>query len=224
MLEEARGRGFGLELVRFTVDEGALAPTKWILHTRDMHRLYAKLGFVAPGERMMERGAATPSALSPATERAHPADSLTAPTSAQPTAAPQSSRRAPRPQAVEQVLARPRDRDPLLRERVALADRDRVVLERLLVDRERERRADLVLAPVAPADLAAVVVLDRRSRRSSSYSARALLDHVVALADQRQDGRLHRGELRVEAQHGALALGHDLLVVGVDEEREHRRG
>ena len=47
--------GFGLELVRFTVDDGPLAGTKWILHTRDMHRLYAKLGFVAPGERTMER-------------------------------------------------------------------------------------------------------------------------------------------------------------------------
>jgi GNAT superfamily N-acetyltransferase len=55
VLEEARGRGFGLELVRFTVDEGPLAGTRWILHTRDMHRLYAKLGFAAPGERAMER-------------------------------------------------------------------------------------------------------------------------------------------------------------------------
>jgi GNAT superfamily N-acetyltransferase len=55
VLEEARGRGFGLELVRFTVDEGSIAGTKWILHTRDMHRLYARLGFVEPGERTMER-------------------------------------------------------------------------------------------------------------------------------------------------------------------------
>ena len=56
VLEEARGRGLGLALVRFTVDDGPLAGTKWILHTRDMHRLYARLGFVAPGERTMERG------------------------------------------------------------------------------------------------------------------------------------------------------------------------
>ena len=56
VLEEARGRGLGLALVRFTVDGGPLAGTKWILHTRDMHRLYARLGFVAPGERTMERG------------------------------------------------------------------------------------------------------------------------------------------------------------------------
>lgn len=51
-----RGRGLGLELVRFTVDEGPLAHTKWLLHTRDMHRLYTKLGFVEPGERLLERG------------------------------------------------------------------------------------------------------------------------------------------------------------------------
>jgi hypothetical protein len=40
---------------RFVVDEGDLGDTKWLLHTRDMHRLYAKLGFVEPGERTMER-------------------------------------------------------------------------------------------------------------------------------------------------------------------------
>lgn len=55
VLEEVRGRGLGLELVRFTVDGGSLGPTKWLLHTRDMHRLYAKLGFVTPGGRTMER-------------------------------------------------------------------------------------------------------------------------------------------------------------------------
>jgi GNAT superfamily N-acetyltransferase len=56
VLDEVRGRGFGLELVRFTVDGGSLGETYWLLRTRDMHRLYAKLGFVAPGERTMERG------------------------------------------------------------------------------------------------------------------------------------------------------------------------
>jgi GNAT superfamily N-acetyltransferase len=55
VLEEARGRGFGLELVRSAVDEAPIANTKLILHTRDMHRLYAKLGFGAPDERLMER-------------------------------------------------------------------------------------------------------------------------------------------------------------------------
>lgn len=55
VLEEVRGRGLGVELVRFTVDEGELAKTKWLLHTRDMHRLYAKVGFSAPDGRAMER-------------------------------------------------------------------------------------------------------------------------------------------------------------------------
>jgi GNAT superfamily N-acetyltransferase len=55
VLEAHRGRGLGLQLVRFTVDEGPLQGTKWLLHTRDMHRLYEKLGFVEPGERLMER-------------------------------------------------------------------------------------------------------------------------------------------------------------------------
>ena len=55
VLDEARGRGFGLELVRFAVDEEPLRQTKWLLHTRDMHPLYAKLGFEAPDGRTMER-------------------------------------------------------------------------------------------------------------------------------------------------------------------------
>jgi len=56
VLKEARGRGLGLELVRFTVDESTLGETKWILHTRDMQRLYEKIGFRGPGDRTMERG------------------------------------------------------------------------------------------------------------------------------------------------------------------------
>ena len=55
VLEEHRGRGLGLELVREMVDNGPYASRRWLLHTRDMHRLYAKLGFGEPGERLMER-------------------------------------------------------------------------------------------------------------------------------------------------------------------------
>ena len=54
-LEEHRGRGLGLELVREMVENGPYADRKWILHTRDMHRLYEKVGFGEPGERLMER-------------------------------------------------------------------------------------------------------------------------------------------------------------------------
>jgi GNAT superfamily N-acetyltransferase len=60
VLEEARGRGFGLELVRFTVDEAPFPAAKWLLHTSDMHPLYEKLGFTRPGRRAMERGLPDP--------------------------------------------------------------------------------------------------------------------------------------------------------------------
>ena len=55
VLEEHRGRGLGLELVREMVENGPYATKRWLLHTRDMHRLYAKLGFGQPSERVMER-------------------------------------------------------------------------------------------------------------------------------------------------------------------------
>lgn len=55
VLDDHRGRGLGLELVREMVDNGPYADRGWLLHTRDMHRLYAKLGFGEPSERVMER-------------------------------------------------------------------------------------------------------------------------------------------------------------------------
>jgi GNAT superfamily N-acetyltransferase len=55
VLEEHRGRGLGLELVREMIENGPYAQRRWLLHTRDMHGLYAKLGFGEPGERLMER-------------------------------------------------------------------------------------------------------------------------------------------------------------------------
>ncbi len=55
VLEEHRGRGLGVELVRFSVEEGPVASTKWFLHTRDAHDLYRKFGFAEPSERALER-------------------------------------------------------------------------------------------------------------------------------------------------------------------------
>jgi len=55
VLEEHRGRGLGEELVREMVDRGPLADRVWLLHTKDAHGLYRKLGFDVPGERLMER-------------------------------------------------------------------------------------------------------------------------------------------------------------------------
>jgi GNAT superfamily N-acetyltransferase len=56
VLEEHRGRGLGVELVRFSVDVGPFARTKWLLHTADAHDLYRRFGFEEPGERTLERG------------------------------------------------------------------------------------------------------------------------------------------------------------------------
>jgi GNAT superfamily N-acetyltransferase len=56
VLEEHRGRGLGVELVREMIENGPFAYRRWVLHTRDMHRLYERFGF-GPNERLMERGA-----------------------------------------------------------------------------------------------------------------------------------------------------------------------
>jgi len=55
VLEAHRGRGLGVELVRFTVAEGPLAATAWLLHTADAHALYAKFGFAPVSDRVLER-------------------------------------------------------------------------------------------------------------------------------------------------------------------------
>ena len=58
VLEGHRGHGLGLELIREAVENGPHATRRWVLHTRDMHALYSKLGF-GPNERLMERAATT---------------------------------------------------------------------------------------------------------------------------------------------------------------------
>jgi GNAT superfamily N-acetyltransferase len=55
VLPEYRGRGLGVELVREMVENGPYAGLRWILHTRDAHDLYRKVGFGEPSERVMER-------------------------------------------------------------------------------------------------------------------------------------------------------------------------
>jgi GNAT superfamily N-acetyltransferase len=55
VLPEYRGRGLGVALIREMVDNGPYAGLRWILHTRDAHSLYRKLGFGDPSERVMER-------------------------------------------------------------------------------------------------------------------------------------------------------------------------
>jgi GNAT superfamily N-acetyltransferase len=70
VLEEHRGKGLGEAMVAEMLDGGELSGVRWLLHTRDMQRLYRRYGFGPPGERLMERvsrpvntageGAATP--------------------------------------------------------------------------------------------------------------------------------------------------------------------
>ena len=56
ILDDHRGGGLGVELVRFTIEEGPYAQRRWILHTADAHGLYEKFGFTA-SECILERAA-----------------------------------------------------------------------------------------------------------------------------------------------------------------------
>jgi GNAT superfamily N-acetyltransferase len=55
VLDELRGRGLGVELVREMIDHGPFADRRWVLHTRDAHSLYEKFRFER-NERLMQRG------------------------------------------------------------------------------------------------------------------------------------------------------------------------
>jgi GNAT superfamily N-acetyltransferase len=55
LLPEYRRQGLGLRLIREMVEHGPYAELRWILHTRDAHGLYRKVGFGEPSERVMEK-------------------------------------------------------------------------------------------------------------------------------------------------------------------------
>jgi GNAT superfamily N-acetyltransferase len=55
VLEEHRGRGLGVELVREAVEHPEHRDLAWFLNTLDAHGLYAQFGFEVPGERTMVR-------------------------------------------------------------------------------------------------------------------------------------------------------------------------
>jgi ribosomal protein S18 acetylase RimI-like enzyme len=48
VLEPYRGRGLGVEMMRELVDNGPYSRLTWLLHTKDAHGLYAKVGFGSP--------------------------------------------------------------------------------------------------------------------------------------------------------------------------------
>jgi len=56
VLDEHRGSGLGVELVREIVENGPYADRAWVLHTRDAATLYERFGF-RHHERLMQRDA-----------------------------------------------------------------------------------------------------------------------------------------------------------------------
>jgi GNAT superfamily N-acetyltransferase len=61
VLDEHRGRGLGVELVREIVENGPYAGRRWVLHTRDAATLYDRFGF-RHNERLMQRDPTGPEA------------------------------------------------------------------------------------------------------------------------------------------------------------------
>ena len=56
LLEDYRGRGFGVEMVREAVENGPHADLEWYLKTKDAQGLYERFGFGPPDDdRLMVR-------------------------------------------------------------------------------------------------------------------------------------------------------------------------
>jgi GNAT superfamily N-acetyltransferase len=55
VLDDHRGRGLGVELIREAVEGEPWSQMSWHLRTRDAHALYEKFGFRPPTERSLER-------------------------------------------------------------------------------------------------------------------------------------------------------------------------
>src|SRR5262249_28394814 len=109
---------------------------------------------------------------------------------------------------------------------VPLPNSHRAVFFGVVVDRDAQRGADLVLAPVALADGGGLVVVDIPALFQIFVDlARAL--GLAVLAHERQHRRLDRREAGVQAQHDpdlGLALGIGGLVFGVGVAQKRQRG
>src|SRR5919198_2751145 len=113
------------------------------------------------------------------------------------------------------------DGDADLPHRVALADRDLPILERLEIDRHAQRCADLVLPPVAPPDRLRLVVR-RHEVRAYVCPDVARERGQLRLFRKRQHRHLVRGKMRFEAEQDADALLVRLLVVRGAHDRVRR--
>lgn len=65
VLPDHRGHGLGAALVKLMIDDGPGAHFRWMLHTADAHRLYARFGFTEPNETYLERPGGAPARSNP---------------------------------------------------------------------------------------------------------------------------------------------------------------
>ena len=125
-------------------------------------------------------------------------------------------------QALREVGVQLVERDALLRHGVAVAHRDGAVVERVEVDRDAERRADLVLTTVAAADRAGVVEVDRSSEpRRVSATSRASGDSC-SLRDSGSTATLTGA--RRGSSLSTVRVSVPPLAFGTSSSRTRRRG
>ena len=60
VLEEFRGRGLGVEIIREAVENGPQCDLRWLLGTADARGLYERFGFGEPSHLLMERPSSNP--------------------------------------------------------------------------------------------------------------------------------------------------------------------
>lgn len=62
VLPAHRGTGLAQAMLIELIDNGPGSQFRWMLHTADAHKLYAKLGFAPPNDRYLERPSPRPNA------------------------------------------------------------------------------------------------------------------------------------------------------------------
>lgn len=63
VLRDHRDRGLGRRMITAMIEDGPGAAFRWLLHTADAHRLYARFGFLVPDSTLLERPAARSAVL-----------------------------------------------------------------------------------------------------------------------------------------------------------------
>src|SRR5207248_4320240 len=107
------------------------------------------------------------------------------------------------PYALEQERGHLVHRQTNLRHAVAFAHRHRLVFQRLEINGHTERRADLILAAIAAANIRHVVVLRDHHAFQAVMQALGRCDQLFLVLLQGQHGHLDGREPGIEVQHGA---------------------